>query len=285
MWVCGVSDDYGDTWTFYSVFAVSEEDTLFYMMSTDTESPWLKRIVLQPNTALRNYKPLNTGFVNLSSNSILDGSKHQIGSLVQLSDSQLAYSNSITNYDSFTNVVSFETDHLYRILDVWDGSSDNLAFLFVKTTEPVDTTASRPQLFINDWTLYRYNNGTILELGHIGSAFYRGSHYVTGACFKGDIDHVIYAKNDSEFKTVVDGGVQRQYQLQDGDHSLHVISIDSGAVKSDKVIKKSIQTIARPLRFDKGSTMILVGQYREGFGTAFLTWHFGIQFVDLQILD
>jgi hypothetical protein len=280
VWVCAISDDYGDTWKFYSVFAVDDEDTLFYMRGADTTSPYLKRIVLQPNTALRNYKPIKTGYINLSTGNILTGGT-QIGTLLEFGSTRLAYDENTLQYDEFITVVQNETDYLYRILDVWETAPGNLVFIYARTTDPIDTTITNAYRFVNDWTVYRYNNGTTTEVAHLGAAFFKASHYVTGACFYNDIDHVIYSQNNSEFETVTIDGVQKSRQLQDGAHSLHIVEISNNVITSDKVIKTSRQTIARPLRYDDGGVMILVGQYREGKGNAFLTWHFGIQFLDV----
>ena len=287
-WVCAVSDDYGDTWTLYRVFTVDEDTTLFYMTVKDTKSPWMKRIILQPNTTYANYKPISAGAVNLYSLNILDSTMNSaIGSLSAFDSTKLIYdandqSIQITNYDDFAVLVPFVTDYLYRILDVWDIDNNRATFLFAKTAEPEDPTAYRPKADINDWILYRYDNGTITEIAHLGGAFFKGSCYVTGASFFNDADHIIYSQNNSPIETVTDGaGVTRNRQETDGAHSLHVVEIADNVVTSDKVIRISNQLIARPARYDRGSIMMLCGKYREGEGTKYLTWHFGVQFLDV----
>jgi hypothetical protein len=287
-WVCAVSDDYGDTWTLYRVFTVDEDTTLFYMNIKDTKSPWMKRIILQPNTTYANYKPISAGAVNLYSLNILDSTMNSaIDSLSAFDSTKLIYdandqSIQITNYDDFTVLVPFVTDYLYRILDVWDIDNNRVTFLFAKTAEPEDPTAYRPKADINDWILYRYDNGTITEIAHLGGAFFKGSCYVTGASFFNDADHVIYSQNNSPIETVTDGaGVTRNRQETDGAHSLHVVEIADNVVTSDKVIRISNQLLARPARYDRGSIMMLYGKYREGEGTKYLTWHLGVQFLDV----
>lgn len=269
IWMCAKSSDGGDTWSIYRVFTVTEDTTLFYMYSQDgpESSPHIKRIVLQVNTTNQTVKPLRAGFINTKSLNMFDDTFTNINKPMTLvEDGGLAYDTSVTiaNYDDFTSVVSTDEYHRFRILDVLTGGASGTYtyFLYAKSVENVQDHSS-----ITDWKLYRYKAGTVTEIANLGLPFFVGSSYVTGACFVGDVNHLVYSKNDSE--------------TQDGKHSLHYVVLDdNNQIVSDDIIKWSDETIARPKRYDGGNIMYLKGKYREGQGTKYLTWHFGIGFIE-----
>lgn len=276
IWMCAMSSDYGATWSVYRVFATGRESELFYMWGSDVSGSTVqKRMTLQTNTTNYTVRPLRAGFVNTQTLALMDESGTSINKPMTLcEDGDLAYDESVTiaNYDDFTEVVPVDTQYPYkrlRILDVWNeaGSDSHLNFLYAKSVQ----NNQSPVTSLTDWILYRYADGTITEIAHLGMPFFRGSCYVTGACFVGDPDHVIYSKNDSD--------------TQDGPHTLHHAVISSNAVATDRVIKKTNMTIARPARYDNGSLMYLCGKYLEDTGRKFLTWHFGIQFMDAVAID
>ena len=263
IWMCAISADYGETWAIYRVFTISSNETLFYMYSCDTTSnTWLKRIVLQPNTTNTDIKPIRAGFVNPKTLNILDANGDSINKpMTLMEDGDLAYDPNVTiaDYDDFTQIIPTDENHRFRILDVWPGQA--LSFLYAKSVENVSDHHN-----ITDWILYCYKNGERIEIAHLGLPYFVGSCYVTGANFIADTNHIVYSKNDSASK--------------DGKHSLHYVTMDGSTIESDEIIKWAGDTIARPMRYDDGSLMYLKGKYREGSGTRYLTWHFGIGFID-----
>lgn len=263
IWMCAVSADFGLTWSIYRVFDTGRASELFYMWSVDTEGSSVKRLVLQTNTTNTLVRPIRTGFVNLSTLDITDGSGASLSKpMTVVADGDLPYDTAvlIANYDDFSSVISTDGYKRFRILDVWPGNSLN--FLYAESVQAVSDHHD-----ITDWILYRYSEGSKVEIAHLGLPFFVGSCYVTGACMVGSPDDIVYSKNDSA--------------TQDGAHSLHHAVLSNGSVTADKIFKWSNQTIARPVHYDKGGFMVLVGQYREGQGTKYLTWHFGIDFFDV----
>jgi len=260
-WMCAMSDDYGDNWTIYRAFTAGQNisEKLFYMSANDTRSNvWLKRVVLQYNTTNVNEAPIAGGFINTRTLNILDWSVSDIGHpMTEWHDGEHPVNNTIAEYSDFTPLVYAGGSYALRILDVWENGD----FLFAKAVQSAADVHD-----VTDWGLYLYSGGNEYFIDTLGLAFFVGSAYVTGANFVGDESHVVYSKNDST--------------TQDGAHSLHLVELSGGAVVSDKIIKRSGQLLARPMRYDRGGLMALAGQYREGQGTKYLTWHFGIEFFD-----
>lgn len=265
IWCCAISDDYGLNWSVYRVFVAGRNigEKLFYMTANNTtQNDWLKRVLLQYNTTYIGEKSINGGFVNMKTLNILNGNGTSIEkpmTLIQAGELANDPALTIAEYDDFTPIIDVDENHALRILDVWEDGS----FLYAKAVENTTTISE-----ISDWILYKSNfdNSNEVEIAHLGMAFFKGSGYVTGANFVGDNNHIIYSKNDSE--------------TQDGKHSLHYVELNDGVIEFDRIIKTSSQTIARPMRYDQGSIMMLTGKYREGQGTKYLTWHFGISFID-----
>ena len=260
-WMCAMSDDYGDTWSIYRVFTAGHDISgiLFYMLATDTtNNTWLKRVVLQYNTTYVGEAPIAGGYINTKTLNLLDWSGNDIGHPMTLwSSGEHAVTEDVAEYDDFTSLVEPGGDYALRILDIWpDGK-----FLYCKAVESASDVHD-----VTDWQLYLHSGANDYYIANLGLAFFVGSAYVTGANFVGDTSHIVYSKNDST--------------TQDGAHSLHLVELNNGTVVSDRVIKSSNQLLARPMRFDRGSLMVLAGKYREGSGTRYLTWHFGIQFFD-----
>lgn len=271
VWMCAISDDFGETWSIYRVFTITDDgnggngdEVLFYMWSSDySTNTWLKRVVLQKNTTYAATKPISAGFVNPKTLNILDANGHDINKpMTLLDEGEPAYDTSITiaDYNDFTTIIPVDEMHRYRILDVWDSG---LNFLYVKSVESIEDHRN-----ITDWILYCYKGGTVTEIAHLGLPFFKGSCYVTGANFIGDINHIVYSKNDSS--------------QRDGEHSLHYVTMNGNTISSDEIIKWSSDTIARPMRYDDGCVMYLKGKYRENATgeESYNTWHFGIGFID-----
>lgn len=279
IWMCAISNDFGETWSIYRVFSTGQNSELFYMWSCDVNNNnYMKRIVLQTNTTNTTVRSIRTGIIDCNGLNIYSGSGFNADNINKpmtlIEDGELAYDPNVTiaNYDDFSEVIHAEDGeyYRYRILDVWPGDRRQLHFLFAKSVENVQDHHD-----ITDWILYRYNNadfqnhpsdGVVTEIAHLGLPYFVGSSYVTGACYVNNTDGVVYSKNDSPSK--------------DGKHSLHYVEIQNNEVINDEIKKVSSQTLARPARYDTGSIMFLQGKYREGSGTAYLTWHFGIGFID-----
>ena len=282
IWMCAVSADYGETWSVYRVFKLGASGTLYYMWSADVNNNnYMKRIVLQVNSTNQAVKSLRTGIVDCDGLNIYSGSGYETDNLNKpmtlMEDGELAYDPNVTiaDYDDFTEVVPAGSGeyYRYRILDVYPGTRNELHFLYAKSVENVQDHHD-----ITDWILYKYTNtdfrnhpesGVITEIAHLGLPFFVGSAYVTGACFVNGNSEIVYSKNLSNNK--------------DGTHDLRLAKLTGTTVESDSLIKKSSMLIARPVRFDTGSIMYLYGSYNEGSGTAYLTWHFGIGFVDSHL--
>jgi len=262
-WMCAMSDDYGDTWSIYRVFTAGQDisGTLFYMLAAnlDSNNVWTKRIVLQYNTTYVGEAPIAGGYINTKTLNLLDWNGSDIGHPMTLwSPGEHAVTEDVAEYADFTPLVEPGGDYALRVLDMWT----NGVFLYAKAVESALDVHD-----VTDWKLYLHSGANDYYIANLGLAFFVGSAYVTGANFVGDASHLVYSKNDSA--------------TQDGAHSLHYVELNNGTIVSDKVIKSSNQLLARPMRFDRGSLMVLAGKYREGQGTRYLTWHFGIQFFDL----
>ena len=258
-WVCAKSSDLGQTWQIYRLMRINSQK-LDYIWLEDVEgSDTLKRIILQRNASATPLKPIRAGFVDLASNAVYDNAMNSLEKpMLLVPGNELIYRDNVVcaEYDDFTKIIDEETGYRIRVLDVWDSSDSNLEFLYARTAVADNQT---------DFILYKYENGTSIEIAHIGRPFCTTSLYVTGACFAGDPDTVVYSKNDSD--------------TNDGRHSLHMAKLADGAVVSDTVLKRSKQLLARPARFDDGGVMYLAGKYNEVAGAEYTSWTLSAAFL------
>lgn len=258
VWVCAKSSDLGQTWSIYRILRISA--TLDYMWLASVEgSNTLKRIILQRNTSATPVLPIRAGFVDLATNTVYDNDMNDIGKpMTQVASGASIYDTSITcaEYDDFTEIISAVNGYKIRILDVLETESSKLTFVYGRTAVQNNN---------NDFILYRYMDGESLEIDHLGMPFCNTSLYLTGACFCGSADAIVYSKNVSNDK--------------DGAHELRVAELSDTTLDSIRTIKRSKQLIARPARYD-GAIMYLAGRYNETPEAVYTSWALSLGFID-----
>lgn len=260
-WVCAKSSDFGVSWEIYRLFRIDGSKLDYLWLEDVAGSDTLKRIIVQRNTSATPLKPIRSGFVDLATNVVYDNSMTDIQKPMLLVPSNVCiYVDSTVavcaEYEDFTQIIQKEEGYRIRVLDVWNSAANDTVFLYARTAVANDQT---------DFILYKYNNGTSTAIAHLGRPFSTISLYVTGACFCGDENTVVYSKNDSD--------------TNDGKHSLHMAHITNGAVDSDIVLKRSAQLIARPARYDDGGVMYLTGKYNETTEAAYTLWTLSAAFL------
>ena len=259
VWVCAKSSDLGQTWSIYRLLRISA--TLDYIWLASVEgSNTLKRIMLQRNTSATPVLPIRAGFVDLATNTVYDNDMNDIGKpMTQVTTGTSIYDTSIAcaEYGDFTEIIHAVNGYKIRILDVLETEQNKLTFIYGRTAVQGNN---------DDFILYRYADGESLEIDHIGMPFCSTSLYLTGACFYGSADVIVYSKNISNDK--------------DGAHELRVAELSGTTLDSIRTIKRSKQLIARPARYDDGTIMYLAGKYNETSEAAYTSWALSLGFID-----
>lgn len=236
------STDGGSTWVLYRGFRKND----LYAKIVNTRTIGLKRIYATSNP-VRSANDIVTGLIDFAAmtvkdsagatlynltevaNGVEDGTEAEAGSLIEGLES-------IAN--SFSRVVNTSGGIRLRLLDAMEYAASSA--IYCVYAKSVDT----------DYTNYKYyvnNNGIETEIGESGLPFYLYSSYLPGCAIE-SADVIYYAKNDSG--------------VQDGAHSLHRVTINSGVVSSDNVIMRSESLLIRPIWADY-VIAILSGLYND----------------------
>ena len=91
------------------------------------------------------------------------------------------------------------------------------------------------------------DNGTTVDVGHSGVAFGNNT-YNGGACFGNAQNVIYYSKATAE---------------AEGNHEVHKVRIDNGAVDTDSVICEGSMCLIRPLYLESGEVAVTVGHYND----------------------
>ena len=242
---CLVSADSGDTWTAYKVFNNPINGYCSFAHATDDEK-YLK-VVCAQNPSGGNCNLVGC-YIDLSTYKVYDLHNTEIGAMIALDGGTIIDAGCAQYADMTFLIEQTVTGKKGRLFYTAKTPLANTMFLFATATDSTDT----------DYTYKRYSDGTVLEIGSSGAPF-GNVHYICGECFGKDNDTVYYAK-----ATTAEA---------DGNHELHKVKINAGAVASDEIITEASMSIIRPLYLGNGELATSVGHYNdEEHHGYFLRW-------------
>ncbi len=221
-WSMIKSNDFGQTWT-SSVDVISGGTNLLYCIFRKTEDDRIRIVVY--NHPSSGDTVIRGGFLDLVSNTVLDESGAQIGTI-----------GTAVSISSFTPLITPQSGHAFRLFDaVKGGSTFEILYCDMLTSD-----------FNNDGQYKLYSNGTTIDICSGGKAFHNSSHYYGGAVF-GISKNEIYI---SRYDKVKYCWCIERYLIVDGNAVI------------EKTIRRSKDKLLRPV-YDNGVLAFQSGYYNE----------------------